>query len=397
MEVALYVFYRFLASGSGVSAVQDYLWLPIEQFSYKTITTVGYNHLMSLSHSFHTSKSNSDLYVTISQGRSITGIVETVCFKLGPMFVDLIVAVAYLDYLFGSYVALVVAAVTISYFYVTIKLGTAANAMRKSYNEAARKEVRYMWASVENWQTVNLFNRIGYEMDRYNSAIKDFVTTQRLYYLGVSVTGVAQSMIFTLGLLAASFIAVHQVTTGAKPVGDFVTLLSFWSQLSYPLHFFASFLRQIQSQMVDAERLLELLQTKPEVADTDTSKPLVLKDGEVEFEDVEFSYDKRKPTLKGISLRVPGGSTVALVGQSGGGKTTCLKLLFRFYDVKKGSIKIDGQDLRDVTVDSLRESVSVVPQDPELFDVSIMENIRYAKLDATDEGELFLSQVMSSC
>lgn len=129
-----------------------------------------------------------------------------------------------------------------------------------------------------------------------------------------------------------------------------------------PLHFFADFFRRIQGDMVDAERLLELFQTKATVVNRPDAKELVVSKGEVNFEKVNFAYDERKPTIKEFSLNVPGGSTVALVGQSGGGKSTCLKLLFRFYDVQSGSISIDGQDIRDVTLDSLREHVSVVPQ-----------------------------------
>src|SRR5690606_17374585 len=128
---------------------------------------------------------------------------------------------------------------------------------------------------------------------------------------------------------------------------------------------------------------------KPSIIDKPEAKKLIVDKGEVTFDNVEFSYDKRKSTLKGISLDVPGGTSIALVGQSGGGKTTCLKLIFRFYDVLGGSIKVDGQDVRDVTVSSLREAISVVPQDPELFNVTIMENIRYANLDASDEGTYY--------
>lgn len=152
------------------------------------------------------------------------------------------------------------------------------------------------------------------------------------------------------------------VTTGQKQVGSFVTLLSYWAQLSSPLSFFANFYRKIQQQMLDAERLLELFQTKPTVVDKPGAKDLQLVSGEIEFENVKFSYDVRKPAINGITFKAPGGSTIALVGETGGGKTTCLKLLFRFFDVDSGAIRIDGQDIKDVTVWSLRENMGVVPQ-----------------------------------
>lgn len=136
---------------------------------------------------------------------------------------------------------------------------------------------------------------------------------------------------------------------------------------------------------MDAERLLELFQTKPTITDSPNSKPLKLAEGQVEFNNVSFAYDERKPTLKKVSFVVPSGKTVALVGETGGGKTTILKLIDRFYDCTNGSISIDGQDIRDVTLNSLRASIGVVPQDPLMFHDTIMNNIRYARLSATDE------------
>lgn len=152
-----------------------------------------------------------------------------------------------------------------------------------------------------------------------------------------------------------------------------------------PLSFFSNMYRNISYSLMDAERLLELFQTKPTIVDRPDAKPLKLANGQVEFNDVSFAYDKRKPTLKNVSFVVPSGKTVALVGETGGGKTTILKLIDRFYDCKSGGISIDGQDIRDITLESLRASIGVVPQDPLMFHDSIMNNIRYARLTASDE------------
>lgn len=179
--------------------------------------------------------------------------------------------------------------------------------------------------------------------------------------------------------------AVYQVTQKGKDVGSFVTLLSYWAQLSQPLNFFANFYRKVQMQMLDAERLLELFQTKSSITDCPNALHLEKVEGDIRFENVCFSYDSRKQTISDISFHVPAGSTVAFVGETGGGKTTCLKLLFRFYDVASGSIKIDGHDIRDIKLDSMRDHMGVVPQDPQLFNDTVMNNIRYANFDATDE------------
>jgi ABC-type transport system involved in Fe-S cluster assembly fused permease/ATPase subunit len=173
---------------------------------------------------------------------------------------------------------------------------------------------------------------------------------------------VAQSLIFTVGLLCASFLAVYEVSRGTQPVGSFVTLLSYWAQLAGPLSFFANFYRKVQTQMLDAEKLLALFQEKPSVADEPRAIELKKVEGIVDFENVCFSYDSRKPAITDVSFHVPAGTTVAFVGETGGGKTTCLKLLFRFYDVASGAIKIDGHDIRDIKLSCLRDHLGVVPQ-----------------------------------
>jgi len=194
---------------------------------------------------------------------------------------------------------------------------------------------------------------------------------------------VTQSAIFTIGLLFASFLAVYQVTMGQRKVGDFVALLSYWAQISSaflrtcersttemanrlmitgPLSFFTNMYRRIQVYMLDAERLLQLMQTAPSVVTKPGAKDLVVTTGEVSFQDVSFGYDPRKGAIKGMNFQAAGGKITALVGVTGGGKSTCLKLLFRFYDVTDGAITIDGQDIREVTLPSLREQIGVVPQ-----------------------------------
>lgn len=173
---------------------------------------------------------------------------------------------------------------------------------------------------------------------------------------------VVQSIIFTVGLLAASFLAVYDVSSGKRPVGSFVTLLSYWAQLNGPLSFFSNLYRSIMNKLLDAEKLLQLFQTKPTVVDKPNAIELTGVKGEIVFDKVGFAYDPRKPVIEDLSFRVAPGSTVALVGETGGGKTTCLKLLFRFYDVSSGAIRIDGHDIRDVTIKSLRDNLGVVPQ-----------------------------------
>ena len=165
-----------------------------------------------------------------------------------------------------------------------------------------------------------------------------------------------------MGLLAACLLSAYRVSSSRATVGNFVTLLTYMAQLQAPLNFLGMYYRSIQSTLVDAERMLELFTQEPTIKDKPNAKELVVNEGEIRFDHVNFSYDIRREALKDLTFRAPPGRTVALVGESGGGKSTILRLLFRFYDVNGGGISIDGQDLRDVKLESLRKNIGIVPQ-----------------------------------
>lgn len=173
---------------------------------------------------------------------------------------------------------------------------------------------------------------------------------------------ITQGFIFIMGLLGACLLSAYRVSQSRATVGNFVTLLTYMAQLQAPLNFLGMYYRSIQSTLVDAERMLELFTQEPTVKDKPDAKDLVVTEGEIRFDRVDFSYDVRREALKDFTFRAPPGRTVALVGESGGGKSTVFRLLFRFYDVGSGSITIDGQDLRDVKLNSLRRNIGIVPQ-----------------------------------
>jgi ABC-type transport system involved in Fe-S cluster assembly fused permease/ATPase subunit len=245
-----------------------------------------------------------------------------------------------------------------------------------------------LYESISNWQTVSYFNRAPFERDRYGKAVQATITAEMTWIFRSFTGHGVQSLIMTFGFAGAAILATSQISSGRKPVGNLVTLIMYWGTMTYPLSTMADSYRQISSTLIDAERLLQLLKTSPTVTDSQMPADLTAKTCKVEFKDVSFSYDKRKDVLRNINFVAEPGKTVAFVGETGGGKSTMLKLLFRFYDVTKGSITIDGQDLRSVTISSLREALGAVPQDPSLFNQTILENVRYARLDATDD-EIF--------
>ncbi|EWC46935.1 hypothetical protein DRE_03697 [Drechslerella stenobrocha 248] len=383
-QVSLFIVFKLLQSNAGLFALKDYLWVPIEQYSYRMITTSAYNHILSLSYDFHCDKRSGELFASISNARSINLFIDMMLFRFIPMLVDLFIAFVYLYCLFGPYMALLVAFVTISFLWSTSKMANYNQCIRRDFIKASRKEGDTMWETVSNWQNISYFNNLEYEQNKYMGAVVDYQKLERKWIWGTSSLKVLQSLIFTVGLLGASYLAVYAIMEKTQPVGSFVTLLLYWTQLSGPLAFFADFFRRLNTSMIDAERVLEILSLKPTVTDRRNAPKLDVKDGEVAFDTVHFDYDERKPALRGISFRAKPGQTVAVVGETGAGKSTILRLLFRFYDVKKGAIKIDGQDVRDVTLESLRDAIGVVPQDPTLFNDTIMNNLRYANFEATD-------------
>ncbi len=385
LEISLFILYSWLNSNAGIFALRSYLWLPVQLYAEGSISTAAYNHVMTLSSDFHDSKQSGELYQTMGLGQSVSDLLNKLLFQILPMLLDLFVAIVYLYYLFDGYMALIVAGVVVVYLCSSTYFNAWQVGVRRRLISKWKAERQLMYDTMGSWQTVSYFNRLKHERERYSAAVDAHLLSEWNYSAVGYLTRATQSSVLLVGLLGACFLSAYQVVHGTKSLGSFVILLTYWGQLSGPLSVFGSLFRQISSDFLDAEELLELLQLRPSIKDRGGAKDLVLREGAVDFDNVHFAYDSARQTLKGITFRALPGQTIALVGETGGGKSTLLKLLFRFYDVSKGSIKIDGQDIRDVTLASLRENIGVVPQDPSLFNESIMSNVRYAKLQATDE------------
>lgn len=195
----------------------------------------------------------------------------------------------------------------------------------------------------------------------------------------LNVLGFGQNVIITAGLLLGSGLCAYRVTQGVLTVGDFVLYCTYIVQLYSPLNFFGTYYRMIQQAFVDMENLFDLLDSEAEVRDMLHAPPIDLTHGKIEFKNVYFHYTPEKPILRDISFTVPPGETLALVGPSGEGKSTIIRLLFRFYDLQDGAILLDGQDVREVTQSSLRQAIGVVPQDTVLFNDNIQYNVRYGR------------------
>jgi ABC-type transport system involved in Fe-S cluster assembly fused permease/ATPase subunit len=382
-ETLIWFLLRWLPSWSGIGALKYVSRTYVENYSYKKICDMAFGHVMALSLDFHSNKDSGEVLKSVEQANSLNSLLE-MALDVAPILFDLVIALWYVTHLFDIYLAFIVIVLCVFYIWMGIHMTAWSQPPRRKYVENSRNESKTVYESISNWQTVAYFNRNEYERNRYKETVATTISSMWVFlirqYLGIG----AQSLLIHAAFNSCAIIAVWEVTSGRKPLGNFITFIMYWSTIVSPLQTMNSSYRYMASSLIDAERVLQLVRTKPTVNESEDVTDLVVTDAKVEFDNVEFAYDERKPVLKGVNFTASPGQTIALVGETGGGKSTILKLLFRFYDITGGSIRIDGQDLRSVRISSLREVLGVVPQDPSMFNQSIMENIRYARLEATD-------------
>jgi ABC-type transport system involved in Fe-S cluster assembly fused permease/ATPase subunit len=386
LSISLLIGFKFLQGTGGIlGAARSILWIPISQYSYQALTTASFEHVHGLSLDFHLGKRTGEVLSALSKGNAINNFLEQFTFQVLPMLFDLGVAIIYFGIKFDAYYALVVSIITFSYLYLTIRMARWRSEQRRQMTNLSREEDAVKNDSLTSYETVKYFNAEDYEFNRYRSAVSAFQKMEYKVIISLNILNISQNMVFMAGLLTTSFIAAYQVTTGKRDVGDFVSLITYMAQLQQPLNFFGSFYRGIQSAMISGERLLELFKEQPTVVDDPNAVAMPTCEGEIRFQNVKFSYDERKPALENLSFTCRPGTTTALVGESGGGKSTVFRLLFRFYNTQDGSIQLDGNDIKDVTIDSVRRHIGVVPQDTLLFNETLMYNLRYANPNCTDE------------
>jgi ABC-type transport system involved in Fe-S cluster assembly fused permease/ATPase subunit len=386
ISISILIALKFLQGNSGIlGAARSVLWIPISQYSYKALTTASFEHVHSLSLDFHLGKRTGEVLSALSKGNAINNFLEQITFSVLPMIVDLILAIGYFGLKFDAYYALVVAIITFAYLYLTIRMARWRSDQRRQMTNLSREEDAVKNDSLTSYETVKYFNAEDYEFRRYRNAVSAFQKMEYKVTVSLNVLNISQNMVFMTGLLATSLLSAFQVTQGKRKVGEFVTLLTYMAQLQQPLNFFGTFYRSIQSAMISGERLLELFKEQPTVVDDPDAKEMPNCEGQISFENVKFSYDKRKPALENLSFNCRPGTTTAFVGESGGGKSTVFRLLFRFYNTQDGCIRVDGNDVKGITIDSLRRHIGVVPQDTVLFNETLMYNLKYANQNATDE------------
>ncbi|CCJ28971.1 unnamed protein product [Pneumocystis jirovecii] len=365
-----------------VSSIRSHLWIPINQHAYRNLSVKAFEHIHALSLDFHLSKKTGEIMSALDHGSSINTFFDLIIFQVLPVIIDIFIAIIYFFVNFDAYFALIIMIMTISYIYITIKITEWRTEYRRDMISKHREEYSIKCDSITNYETVKYFNAEYFEFNRHENAVKTYQKAEYNVLSSLNFLNTIQNTIYTIGLLSIAFLSAYKVIKNQTSVGNFVSLLTYMTQLQGPLNYFG---RSLQSSFVDAERMLELFNEKPSVSDKPDAIDLKITHGEVIFDNVHFSYDNKKTALKALSFHAKAGTSVALVGESGSGKTTVLRCLFKFFNIHSGTIKIDGQNIHDVKLNSLRKNIGIVPQDTVLFNDTIMFNIRYAKPDASDE------------
>ncbi|KCB25777.1 ABCB family ABC transporter ATP-binding protein/permease [Bordetella hinzii] len=367
------------------SELRDAIFARVAQHAIRAVGLQIFRHLHGLGLRFHLERQTGGLTRAIERGtKGIQTLLTFLLFNVLPTFFEIGLVCVVLWKMFDGWLALATGLTVTLYLAYTLIVTEWRAKFRRQMNETDSQANTKAVESLLNYETVKYFGNEEHEARRYDSSLRSYERAAVRSQVSLSILNIGQALIISAGLTVVMWMAAQGIAQGRYTLGDFVLVNTYLLQLYDPLSFFGFIYREIKQALIDMERMFELLGQDREVADKPDAPALRLQGGAIEFRDVVFGYDDRRPILKGVSFEVPAGKTVAVVGSSGAGKSTLARLLFRFYDVKQGAILIDGQDIRDVRQDSLRAAIGVVPQDTVLFNDSIQYNIAYGRPEASE-------------
>ncbi|MBN9335887.1 ABC transporter ATP-binding protein/permease [Devosia sp.] len=369
---------------AGFQQLRDVLFAGVGQHAVRKLALETFHHMHRLSLRFHLARRTGGLSRVIERGtKGIETVVRFAMLNIVPTIIEFIVVAAIFVWLFGfSYLGVLVVMIW-AYLYFTIKASNWRISIRRAMNDSDTDANGKAIDSLLNYETVKYFANEKMEAERYDASMARYERSAIKIWTSLGWLNFGQAVIFYGGFLIISIMAILGVMDGRLTLGDFVLLNTFLMQIYRPLNFIGFVYRELRQGLTDIEEMFKLLDQDPEIEDKPDAKPLAVTGPVIRFEDVTFHYDPDRPILKGVSFDVPAGKTVAIVGPTGAGKSTISRLLYRFYDVTGGRITIDGQDLRDVTQESLRFTIGMVPQDTVLFNDTIGYNIQYGRPSAS--------------
>ncbi|MDG1376543.1 MAG: ABC transporter ATP-binding protein/permease [Yoonia sp.] len=369
----------------GLQQLRDVIFTTVGQGALRSLALETFTHIHRLSMRYHITRKTGGLSRIIERGvKGVEFLLRFLLFSVGPLIVQLLLIAGVLFFTFDVWYLIVVVVTIGLYVWFTFTVTEWRVKIRKEMNDQDTDANQKAIDSLLNFETVKYFGAEKWEADRYDRAMQNYMKAAIKTNYSLAFLNFGQALIITAGLAGVMVMAAIGVQNGTLTVGDFVLVNAYMIQITMPLNFLGTVYREIRQALIDMGGMFDLLHQPAEVLDKEGAQVLKVQGGEVVLDDVYFGYDKERGILKGVSLTVKPGQTVAIVGSSGSGKSTIGRLLFRFYDVVEGAMRIDGQDLRDVTQESLHAQVGVVPQDTVLFNDTVHYNIAYGRPSASE-------------
>ncbi|KAK9447068.1 ABC transporter-like protein [Limtongia smithiae] len=379
--------YGLARVGSALAGeLRNAIFASVAQRAIRSVALNVFEHLMKLDLNFHLSRQTGGMSRAIDRGtKGISFVLSSMIFHILPITLEITMVCGVLTYNYGAQFAVVTFGTMLAYTIFTIRTTAWRTQFRKDANKADNRAATVAVDSLINYEAVKYFNNEAYQAHIFDRALSDYEKASIKIATSLALLNSGQSAIFSVALTGMMYMAAQGVASGTLSVGDLVMVNQLVFQLSVPLNFLGTVYRELRQSLLDMETLFNLQKVNVAIIDKPGAPALKLTKGDVVFENVTFGYHPDRKILKDASFTIPGGVKTAIVGPSGSGKSTILRLLFRFYDVEGGRILIDGQDIREVSLESLRRAIGVVPQDTPLFNDTIEHNVRYGRMDASIE------------
>ena len=381
--VGAYVTARIAMQAFG--QLRDGIFAKVLYHAMREVALQTFSHIHTLSLRFHLERKTGGLSRVIDRGiKGIDNLLSFALFSIFPTIFQLLIFTVYMVVKLDWMIALVTLAMVVAYTWFTFAVTRWRITFRRDMNQSDTDANTKAVDSLLNFETVKYFNNEGHEARRFGKSMEKYSAASIQSQISLSLLNTGQAAIMAVGMGVVMILTALGIREGRFTVGDFVTANAILMQLYQPLNLLGTVYREITQGLVDMDAMFRLLRRPQEVTDKPGAPDLVVRGGEIKFDNVVFAYDPERIVLKGISFTVPAGKTVAVVGPSGAGKSTISRILYRFYDIQSGTVTIDGQDIRDITQASLRAAIGIVPQDTVLFNDTVKYNIAYGRIGANE-------------